>query len=67
MANDLKAYVVEMPAGSRITTVYAEDVDAARERAADVLNRPGRYAQYLAWRDGGKRVRDQATKQVWMD
>ena len=63
----MNAYVLEMPAGTRITTVYAEGVEAARRQARNVLNRPGRYPVFTAWRDGGERVRDEATNQVYMD
>ena len=67
MTDKLKAYAVEMPAGSRITTVYAGNVDEARDQAYNALNLPGRYALYMAWRDGGMRVRDKETNQVYMD
>jgi len=63
----MNAYILEMPAGTRITTIYAESVEAARARARDVLNRPGRYPVFTAWRDGGERVRDETTNMVYMN
>ena len=45
----MNAYGVETAHGAPITTVYAHDVDGARRRAREVLDRPGRRSLLCQW------------------
>lgn len=52
---EMKRYAVFV-GSSRVTSVGARNKQEAIQRAADVLNRPGRYEIYRAWVDGGRKV-----------
>ena len=60
----MREYGVENARGAHITTVYAHDVDAARERARELLDRPGRRRLLLEWQAAGEPIRDKATDKV---
>ena len=60
----MREYGVENAKGAHITTVYAHDVDGARQRAGELLDRPGRRRLLLEWQPGGEPIRDKATDKV---
>jgi len=60
----MRKFVIETATGARITSVGAYGVDEARERARDVLDRPGRYHLLRQWHNDGEPVRDEASGQV---
>ena len=60
----MREYGVENARGAHITTVYAHDVDDARQRARELLDRPGRRGLLLEWQADGEPIRDKATKKV---
>ena len=60
----MNAYGVETAHGAPITTVYAHDVDSARRRARDVLDRPGRRQLLRQWQADGEPIRDKSTNHV---
>ena len=49
----MREYGVENAKGAHITTVYACDVDDARQPARELLDRPGRRRLLLEWQVGG--------------
>jgi hypothetical protein len=65
MSNTLRKFIIEAAAGARITSVGAHNVDEARARARDVLDRPGRTHLLRHWQDDGEPVRDEASGQVY--
>ena len=60
----MNAYGVETAGGAPITTVYAHGVDGARQRAREVLDRPGRRQLLRQWQADGEPVRDKSTNHV---
>ena len=60
----MNAYGVENARGAPITTVYAHDVDGARRRAREVLDRPGRRQLLRQWQAAGEPIRDKSTNHV---
>ena len=57
-------YGVENAKGAHITTVYAHDADDARQRARELLDRPGRCCLLLEWQADGEPIRDKSTDKV---
>jgi hypothetical protein len=60
----MNAYGVENAQSAPITTVYAQNVDEARRRARELLDRPGRRQLLREWQAGGEPIRDKSTNQV---
>jgi len=60
----MRKFIVETATGARITSVGACDVDEARSRARDALDRPGRYHLLRQWQNDGEPIRDEASGQV---
>jgi len=64
MKTIMHEYGVENARGAHITTVYAHDIDGARQRARELLDRPGRRSLLLEWQADGQPIRDKATDKV---
>ena len=60
----MREYGVENAKGAHITTVCAHDVDGARHRARELLDRRGRGRLLLEWQADGEPIRDKSTDKV---
>ena len=53
----MKRYRVVVGRNNSVTSVYTDNVEEAREKAREILNRPGRRDIFKKWREDGEQIK----------